>query len=145
MIRSRTFRSAMLALVAMSDSTAWLLRRAERDYGPEVVPAEWIKNSMGWCNCWASWRQHWPHCAPRSTLRTARITAEPVPRLEDDDARRLGHLRPGSPHPPRESGGRCLQKGSLNLIPDCGHLTHVEYPDHFVATLDRFLSEQTSH
>ena len=34
-----------------------------------------------------------------------------------------------------------LQKGSLNLIPDCGHLTHVEYPDHFVATLDRFLSE----
>jgi pimeloyl-ACP methyl ester carboxylesterase len=38
-----------------------------------------------------------------------------------------------------------LQKGSLNLIPDYGHLLHVEYPDHFVATLDRFLSEQTYH
>ncbi|MDQ4000406.1 MAG: alpha/beta hydrolase [Actinomycetota bacterium] len=38
-----------------------------------------------------------------------------------------------------------LQKGFLNLIPDCGHLLHVEYPDRFVATLDRFLSEQTYH
>jgi hypothetical protein len=51
MIRSRTFRSAMLVMVAMSGLTAWLLRRAERDYDPELVSAEWMKNSIGWCNC----------------------------------------------------------------------------------------------
>jgi len=58
MIRSRAFRSAMLVMGAMSDSTAWLLRRAVRDYGPEFVSAECIKNSIGWCNCRASWRRH---------------------------------------------------------------------------------------
>ncbi len=31
-----------------------------------------------------------------------------------------------------------LQDGSLSLIPDCGHLPHVECPDLFVATLARF-------
>lgn len=58
MIRSRTFRSAMLVMVTMSGLTAWLLRRAERDYGPELVSAGWMKNSIGWCNCRVSWRQH---------------------------------------------------------------------------------------
>jgi hypothetical protein len=38
MIRSRTFRSAMLVIVVMPGSTAWLLRRAARDYGPETCP-----------------------------------------------------------------------------------------------------------
>jgi 2-hydroxy-6-oxonona-2,4-dienedioate hydrolase len=32
-----------------------------------------------------------------------------------------------------------LKKGSLSLIPDCGHMPHVECPDPFVATLKRFL------
>jgi 4,5:9,10-diseco-3-hydroxy-5,9,17-trioxoandrosta-1(10),2-diene-4-oate hydrolase len=32
-----------------------------------------------------------------------------------------------------------LQKGSLSLIPDCGHMPHVECPDPFVAALGRFL------
>lgn len=58
MIRSHTFRSAMLVIVVMPGSTAWLLRRAARDYGPELVRAEWMKNSIGWCNCRVSWRQH---------------------------------------------------------------------------------------
>lgn len=32
-----------------------------------------------------------------------------------------------------------LQEGTLALIPDCGHLPHVECSDHFVAALGRFL------
>jgi 4,5:9,10-diseco-3-hydroxy-5,9,17-trioxoandrosta-1(10),2-diene-4-oate hydrolase len=32
-----------------------------------------------------------------------------------------------------------LREGSLELIPDCGHLPHVERPDAFVAALGRFL------
>jgi pimeloyl-ACP methyl ester carboxylesterase len=32
-----------------------------------------------------------------------------------------------------------LQKGSLALIPDCGHMPHVECPDRFAAALERFL------
>jgi len=35
-----------------------------------------------------------------------------------------------------------LQKGSLALIPDCGHMPHVECPDRFVAALDEFLGGQ---
>ena len=32
-----------------------------------------------------------------------------------------------------------LQEGSLALIPDCGHMPHVECPDHFLAALGEFL------
>jgi pimeloyl-ACP methyl ester carboxylesterase len=32
-----------------------------------------------------------------------------------------------------------LRRGSLAVIPDCGHLPHVECPDRFVAALDQFL------
>jgi len=33
-----------------------------------------------------------------------------------------------------------LRRGYLELIPDCGHLPHVERPDHFAAILGRFLN-----
>ena len=32
-----------------------------------------------------------------------------------------------------------LREGSLALIPDCGHMPHVECPDLFLAALDEFL------
>ena len=35
-----------------------------------------------------------------------------------------------------------LRDGSLSLIPDCGHLPHVEYPERFMTALDGFLSGQ---
>jgi 4,5:9,10-diseco-3-hydroxy-5,9,17-trioxoandrosta-1(10),2-diene-4-oate hydrolase len=38
----------------------------------------------------------------------------------------------------REAVAR-LPEGSLALIPDCGHMPHVECPDHFLAALDGFL------
>lgn len=37
-----------------------------------------------------------------------------------------------------------LPKGSIEIIPDCGHLPHVEWPDRFVEALGRFLREQES-
>ncbi len=37
-----------------------------------------------------------------------------------------------------------LKEGSLELIPDCGHLPHVEWPDRFAVILSRFLDEQAS-
>ncbi len=37
----------------------------------------------------------------------------------------------------REAAAR-LQEGSLELIPNCGHLPHVEHPDRFVAALGEF-------
>ena len=33
-----------------------------------------------------------------------------------------------------------LHQGFLELIPDCGHLPHVERPDRFAAILGRFLN-----
>jgi pimeloyl-ACP methyl ester carboxylesterase len=38
----------------------------------------------------------------------------------------------------READDR-LQEGSLALIPNCGHMPHVECPDRFLAALDGFL------
>ena len=35
-----------------------------------------------------------------------------------------------------------LQEGSLALIPDCGHMPHVECPDRFLGALDEFLLKQ---
>jgi len=35
-----------------------------------------------------------------------------------------------------------LQKGSLRLIPNCGHLPHVEHPKRFAAIVVRFLDGQ---
>ncbi len=35
-----------------------------------------------------------------------------------------------------------LQKGSLEVLPDCGHMPHVECPDLFVAALGGFLGER---
>ena len=35
-----------------------------------------------------------------------------------------------------------LPKGSIEIIPDCGHLPQVEWPDRFAEVLDRFLQEQ---
>jgi 4,5:9,10-diseco-3-hydroxy-5,9,17-trioxoandrosta-1(10),2-diene-4-oate hydrolase len=32
-----------------------------------------------------------------------------------------------------------LKKGSLELVPNCGHLPHVERPERFVSILDGFL------
>jgi pimeloyl-ACP methyl ester carboxylesterase len=38
----------------------------------------------------------------------------------------------------------CLQEGSLELIPNCGHLPHVEQPEAFAAIVSRFLAERIS-
>jgi pimeloyl-ACP methyl ester carboxylesterase len=35
-----------------------------------------------------------------------------------------------------------LRQGILELIPDCGHLPHVEQPERFVSTLGEFLNDQ---
>ncbi len=35
-----------------------------------------------------------------------------------------------------------LREGSLELIPDCGHVPHVEQPERFVSGLSRFLKEE---
>ncbi len=37
-----------------------------------------------------------------------------------------------------------LRQGSLELVPYCGHLPHVERPDRFAAILGRFLEGQSS-
>jgi len=37
----------------------------------------------------------------------------------------------------REAVSR-LQEGSLALIPDCGHMPHVECPDHFLVAFEEF-------
>lgn len=47
------------------------------------------------------------------------------------------------PYSQAQEAFKHLQAGSLELIPDCGHLPHVERPDNFLASLEPFLREQT--
>jgi hypothetical protein len=37
-----------------------------------------------------------------------------------------------------------LQEGSLELLPNCGHLPHVEQPQTFASIVSRFLGERIS-
>lgn len=37
-----------------------------------------------------------------------------------------------------------VQDGSLELIPNCGHLPHVEQPERFVSVLDQFLASNST-
>lgn len=37
-----------------------------------------------------------------------------------------------------------LKQGSLEIIPDCGYLPHIERPSIFLAAFGPFLNEQTS-
>jgi pimeloyl-ACP methyl ester carboxylesterase len=39
----------------------------------------------------------------------------------------------------------CLRDGSLSLIPDCGHMPHVECPDRFLGALEGFLLKRVHH
>ena len=45
------------------------------------------------------------------------------------------------PSQAREAIAR-LRNGSLELVPDCGHLPQVEHPERFASTLARFLDEK---
>ncbi len=43
------------------------------------------------------------------------------------------------PHSQARAAVAHLPEGSLALIPDCGHMPHVECPDRFLAALDEFI------
>ena len=43
------------------------------------------------------------------------------------------------PHSQAREAVARLPEGSLALIPDCGHMPHVECPDHFLVVLDEFI------
>ena len=47
------------------------------------------------------------------------------------------------PYSQAQEALRRLPRGSLELIPDCGHLPQVEQPQRFSSSLDRFLREKT--
>ncbi len=46
------------------------------------------------------------------------------------------------PQSQAKRAGARLREGSLALIPECGHMPHVEYPDRFLGALDEFLLRQ---
>ena len=48
------------------------------------------------------------------------------------------------PHTQAKEAFSHLPEGYLELIPECGHLPHVEQPERFVSSLRRFLSENAS-
>src|SRR5215210_6793051 len=77
---------------------------------------------------------------PGKAVGPARGAGGSPPPAEDAEARSVGSARPGVPELPGEEAAARLRRGSFELVPECGHLPHVERPDLFVAALEGFLA-----
>ena len=67
------------------------------------------------------------------------VLVDRLPRLEIPTLVGWGARDRVFPESQAKDASARLRRGSLAVIPDCGHLPHIESPDQFVAALDRFL------
>ena len=117
----------------------WGGRRCSSRIPPEAFRASGWPSSAGWRARQATWRP--PDRAPRpgGSLRPTRGAGRPPRPTRDADACGMGECdRVFSRFQAKRSVVR-LRDGSLALIPDCGHMPHVECPDRFLGVLDGFL------
>src|SRR5215212_11968041 len=80
---------------------------------------------------------------PSCPRRPTRGAVRPALPHEDANARRMGGRDRVFPESQAREAAARLQEGSVAIIPDCGHMPHVECPDRFLAALDEFLGGQT--
>jgi pimeloyl-ACP methyl ester carboxylesterase len=76
---------------------------------------------------------------PGEAVGPARGAGGLSPPAEDADARRLGSRDRVFPNSQGREAPARLRRGSFELVPDCGHMPHVECPDRFLGALDGFL------
>lgn len=109
---------------------------------PWRVPQKWLED------------QYWLACQPHSleatlsTLRSAvslwgqrEVLLDQLPHVQMPTLLLWGSHDRVLPYYHAREALVHLQEGSLELIPTCGHLPHVEHPERFVSSLGRFLNE----
>ena len=124
---------------------AWL--RVPLLFGrPERAPAEWITEQTRIAQLPGFTE------ATISTLRAhvdvggqREVLADQLPHLEMPTLIVWGKRDRVFPYSQGQRAVSRLRQGSLELIPDCGHLPHIEQPDRFAAILGQFLDGQALH
>ena len=112
---------------------------------PERVPAEWITEHHRLAQLPGFMEA--VEAALRAQIDLGGQREVLVDRLADLEVPTLvvwGERDRVFPHSQARTAASRLRQGFLELIPDCGHLPHVERPDRFAAILSRFLEGQAS-
>lgn len=110
---------------------------------PERVPAEWFNEQHRLAQLPGFLEAALAALRAQINLRGQReVLLDRLPRLQIPTLVVWGASdRIFPPSQAREAIAR-LKHGSLDLIPDCGHLPQIEHPDLFIDALGRFLDEQ---
>lgn len=107
---------------------------------PEQIPVEWyaeqesLAQTFGFLEATLSSLR--PQLYPTGQ-RTIMIDA--LPQLQMPTLLMWGENDLIFPKAQAEAAVKQLQKGSLCIVPDCGHVPPLEQPDFFVAALEEFL------
>jgi pimeloyl-ACP methyl ester carboxylesterase len=113
-----------------------LFARPERAPGEWITEQTWIAQLPGFMEAtMAALRAHVDLGGQREVL------VDQLPHLEMPTLVIWGKRDRVFPYSQGQKAVSLLQQGFLELIPDCGHLPHVEQPDRFAAILNQFLDK----
>jgi pimeloyl-ACP methyl ester carboxylesterase len=112
---------------------------------PERVPAEWITEQIRIAQLPAFMEAAEAALRAQIDLGGQReVLVDQLPDLEMPTLVIWGKRDRVFPYSQAQTAVSYLRQGFLELIPDCGHLPHIEQSEPFVAILSQFLNEQAS-
>jgi 4,5:9,10-diseco-3-hydroxy-5,9,17-trioxoandrosta-1(10),2-diene-4-oate hydrolase len=112
---------------------------------PERVPAEWITEQTRIAQLPGFAEATMAALRAQVDLGGQReVLVDRIPHLQMPTLLVWGERDRVFPYSQGQKALSHLRQGSLELVPDCGHLPHVERPDRFTAILSRVLDEQAS-
>jgi pimeloyl-ACP methyl ester carboxylesterase len=110
---------------------------------PWQIPIEWLTGQYKVAQLPSFTRTEL--AALRTTINLAgqrEVLVHQLPRLQMPTLIVWGKEDRVFPYWQAQGAAARLQNGSLKLIPNCGHLPHVEQPKRFISTLGEFLNEK---
>ena len=111
---------------------------------PECVPAEWLEEQQRLTQLPGFLEAVVSALRAHIDLRGQReVLLEKLPQLQMPTLIIWGSSDQIFPESQAKEAVSRLERGTLELVPECGHLPHIERPDDFLAALNPFLREQT--
>ncbi len=112
---------------------------------PERVPAEWITEQTEIAQLPGFTQATMAALRAQVDLGGQReVLIDQLPHLQVPTLVVWGERDRVFPYSQGQKALSCLRQGALELVPDCGHLPHIERPDRLAALLGRFLDGQAS-
>ncbi len=109
---------------------------------PRRVPREWLKEQYRLARMQGFLEAQLATVRAQVGLRGQReVLTDRLAQLEVPTIVVWGTRDRVVPYSQAKEAASWLQEGSLELIPDCGHLPHVEQPERFMSGLGRFLGD----